>query len=401
MTDYSLWEVILNGDSPTPTRVVDGVVQSVAPLLMNKGKDTLQGSVGLLKIQERMAAMTRVFKQNGSLLIMLLWPFYLQVLLTMSDESLPPSPIYGRYQSGNGYHVVPPPYTGTFMPPKPDLVFNNAPNNVETDQPAFNVQLSPTKPAYDLPHTYRPSLLLLSQQVQSLPAMANTGIERHALPRQAKTVVTKTNLPPIRHINRGLSPKPSNFPPKVTSVKAPMVNAAKGNPQHALKDKGVIDSGCSRHMTRNMSYLFDFEELNGGYVAFGGNLKGGNQSNPSAGVQEQFDAEKVGEEIKQQYVIFPVWSSGFTNPHNTDGNATFDEKEPEFDEKKPKFKVNDSPSSSAQSKKYDDKTKKEAKGKSHVESLTGYRNLSAKFEDFSDKSINEVNAVGTLVSAVG
>nr|GFC90203.1 hypothetical protein [Tanacetum cinerariifolium] len=31
MTDYSLWEVILNGDSPTPTRVVDGVVQAVSP----------------------------------------------------------------------------------------------------------------------------------------------------------------------------------------------------------------------------------------------------------------------------------------------------------------------------------------------------------------------------------
>nr|GFA34741.1 ribonuclease H-like domain-containing protein [Tanacetum cinerariifolium] len=32
MTDYSLWKVILNGDSPTPTRVVDGVVQAVAPI---------------------------------------------------------------------------------------------------------------------------------------------------------------------------------------------------------------------------------------------------------------------------------------------------------------------------------------------------------------------------------
>nr|GEY35422.1 putative ribonuclease H-like domain-containing protein [Tanacetum cinerariifolium] len=47
-----------------------------------------------------------------------------------------------------------------------------------------------------------------------------------------------------------------------------------GNPQHTLKDKGVIDSGWSRHMTWNMSYLFDFEELNSGYVVFGGNLKG-------------------------------------------------------------------------------------------------------------------------------
>nr|GEY65855.1 hypothetical protein [Tanacetum cinerariifolium] len=47
------------------------------------------------------------------------------------------------------------------------------------------------------------------------------------------------------------------------------------NPQHALKDKGVIDSGCSRHKTGNISYLSDFQELNGGYVAFGGNSKGG------------------------------------------------------------------------------------------------------------------------------
>nr|GEV40851.1 ribonuclease H-like domain-containing protein [Tanacetum cinerariifolium] len=31
MTDYSLWEVILNGDTPVPTRIVEGVVQPVAP----------------------------------------------------------------------------------------------------------------------------------------------------------------------------------------------------------------------------------------------------------------------------------------------------------------------------------------------------------------------------------
>nr|GFA26510.1 hypothetical protein [Tanacetum cinerariifolium] len=31
MTNYSLWEAILNGDSPIPTRVIEGVVQPVAP----------------------------------------------------------------------------------------------------------------------------------------------------------------------------------------------------------------------------------------------------------------------------------------------------------------------------------------------------------------------------------
>ncbi|GKB47453.1 ribonuclease H-like domain-containing protein [Tanacetum coccineum] len=48
-----------------------------------------------------------------------------------------------------------------------------------------------------------------------------------------------------------------------------------GNPHLELQEKGVIDSGCSRHMTGNMSYLSDYEEINGGYVAFGGDPKGG------------------------------------------------------------------------------------------------------------------------------
>nr|GEV08652.1 hypothetical protein [Tanacetum cinerariifolium] len=47
-----------------------------------------------------------------------------------------------------------------------------------------------------------------------------------------------------------------------------------GNPQMDLHDQGVINSGCSRHITRNMSYLIDYKEIDKGYVAFGGNPKG-------------------------------------------------------------------------------------------------------------------------------
>nr|GEV37479.1 hypothetical protein [Tanacetum cinerariifolium] len=121
------------------------------------------------------------------------------------------------------------------------------------------------------------------------------------------------------------------------------------------------------------------------------------QTNPSAGFQEKFDAEKAGEESDQQYVLFHVWSSGSTNPQNTDGDAVFVEKEPKFDEKKPESEVNISPSSSAQSRKQDDKTKRQAKDKSPVESFTRYKYLNAEFKDYSDNSINKVNAAGTLV----
>nr|GFC74659.1 hypothetical protein [Tanacetum cinerariifolium] len=53
-----------------------------------------------------------------------------------------------------------------------------------------------------------------------------------------------------------------------------------------------------------------------------------------------------------------------------------------------------------QSRKQDDKTKKEAKGKSHVESVIGYKYLNAEFEDCYDNSNNEVNAAGSIVPTV-
>nr|GEW29934.1 hypothetical protein [Tanacetum cinerariifolium] len=42
-----------------------------------------------------------------------------------------------------------------------------------------------------------------------------------------------------------------------------------GNPQQKEYKKGVIDSGCSRHMTGNKCYFTDFEAYDGGFVSFG------------------------------------------------------------------------------------------------------------------------------------
>nr|GEX98495.1 uncharacterized mitochondrial protein AtMg00810-like [Tanacetum cinerariifolium] len=109
----------------------------------------------------------------------------------------------------------------------------------------------------------------------------------------------------------------------------------------------------------------------------------------------------AGEDNVQQYVLFPLRSSGFKNPQNADGDAAFEGKKPEFERLKPESEVHVSPSRSAQTKKHDDKTKREAKGKSPIEFSIGYRNLSVEFEDFSDNSINEVNAADSLVPAVG
>nr|GEV69570.1 putative ribonuclease H-like domain-containing protein [Tanacetum cinerariifolium] len=268
-------KVILNGDSPTPTRVVDGVVQAVAPTIAN-------------------------FE---------------------SYESVPTSPVHDRYKSSEGYHDVPPPYTETFMPPKPDLVFHDAPTASETITNVLNVKHNTSKPNKDFSQSNRPSTHIIDDWVSKSEDKYKVVLTRSRLvplnvARHVTTVGPQTHVKhqrPVKHIfnkphssirrpiNHRPAPKYSNFRQKVTTAKPKKVNVVKGtkgnriqvsnglgpqntlsfffdvqgNPQQALKDKGVIDSVCSKHMTGNITYLSDFEEINEGYVAFGGNLKGG------------------------------------------------------------------------------------------------------------------------------
>ncbi|GJY01362.1 ribonuclease H-like domain-containing protein [Tanacetum coccineum] len=69
--------------------------------------------------------------------------------------------------------------------------------------------------------------------------------------------------------------------PKAVNTARPnsaVVNAVRANQANAghlqKEDRGYFDSGCSRHMTGNMSYLTDFKEFDGGYVTFGGGARG-------------------------------------------------------------------------------------------------------------------------------
>nr|GEX98073.1 retrovirus-related Pol polyprotein from transposon TNT 1-94 [Tanacetum cinerariifolium] len=107
-------------------------------------------------------------------------------------------------------------------------------------------------------------------------------------------------------------------------------------------------------------------------------------------------------ELKEEvYVSQP---EGFVDPnhptHNIDDDVAIRGKKPEFEGENLESEVHVSSSSSAQTKKHDDKTKREAKGKSPVESSTGYGNLSAEFKDFSDNSTNTFSADGPSNTAV-
>nr|GEY42679.1 ribonuclease H-like domain-containing protein [Tanacetum cinerariifolium] len=339
-------------------------------------------------------------------------------------------------------------------------------------------------------------------------------------PRYTHPVVTKSKSPIRRHITHSPSSKTSNSPFRVTAIKALVVSAAQGmqgkwvwRPKFPIldhdsrttsasmtlkrfdyndalgrskSDKGVIDSGCSRHMTGNMSYLSDFDELNGGYVAFGGNPKGGkitgkgkiktgkldfdgiyfvkglkfnlfsvspmcdeknnvlftdteclvlspdfklpdesqvllrvprennmynvNLKNivPSGDLTCLFakatnDKSNLWHRRKNKTLIeaartiltdsllpIPFWAevvntACYVQNKNNEEDAAFDGKEHDIDAKKPESEVFLSPSSSAQSRKQDDKTKKEAKGKIHV-NATGFI-----VPTFGQNSLNSTN----------
>nr|GEU53803.1 hypothetical protein [Tanacetum cinerariifolium] len=272
-----------------------------------------------------------------------------------SVDSVSTSPVNDRYKSGEGYHAVSPPYTGTFMPSKPDLVFNDAPPASESIAHVVNVESSSNKPSKDMSNTLRPdasiikdwtsdsedeteiesvtkrkepSFIQTSEHVKtpresvkkvepnkqtknfetdnqksrvrmthphsnrnvvpiavltrsrllSLNAArpVSTAIHQTTVksPRPVKHVVTKKHPPIRRPINHRPTTKNSNFNKKVTTVKVNKVNVVQGvkgnadnasanwgNPHQVLKDKGFIDSGCSRHMTGNISFFQTLKKL--------------------------------------------------------------------------------------------------------------------------------------------
>nr|GEZ52532.1 putative ribonuclease H-like domain-containing protein [Tanacetum cinerariifolium] len=112
------------------------------------------------------------------------------------NDSWPPSNLYDRFVPSGGYHAVPPLVSGTFMPPKPDLVFHTPPSD-ENEHLTFNVQLSPTKPEQDLPS--RPSAPIIKdwvsdseeedmpQVIKDVPSFAQTHSPSKGLRRTKKT----------------------------------------------------------------------------------------------------------------------------------------------------------------------------------------------------------------------
>nr|GEY61282.1 hypothetical protein [Tanacetum cinerariifolium] len=108
-----------------------------------------------------------------------------------------------------------------------------------------------------------------------------------------------------------------------SSQAASTSTAKKDDPHKALKDKGIVDSGCFRHMTGNKAYLADYQEFKSGSVAFGGSnerITVENQANKSAGLKEANNsigtqanddqgANSKEINLNEEHFVLPIWSA--------------------------------------------------------------------------------------------
>nr|GEX97272.1 hypothetical protein [Tanacetum cinerariifolium] len=90
-----------------------------------------------------------------------------ELISSESDVSMPTSSVHDRYKQGERYHAVPFLYTGTFMPPKPDLVFNDAPTTSKTVSTVLNVEPKDESEGEPMPTQTTPSFVQTSEHVKT------------------------------------------------------------------------------------------------------------------------------------------------------------------------------------------------------------------------------------------
>nr|GEX64895.1 hypothetical protein [Tanacetum cinerariifolium] len=170
-------------------------------------------------------------------------------------DSLLESQRLDKNKEGLGYSAVPPPPAQIYSSPKKDMSWTGLPE-FEDDTVTDYSRHAPT--------------------VESCPDDA----------QNKNSSVTKTEASPstispksfIKFVKANDSPTTSKTNKAKTAKKLPVKYAEQyrkptkkpnGSSQNNFDGKGYWDSGFSRHMTSNISYLSDFQPFDGGYVSFG------------------------------------------------------------------------------------------------------------------------------------
>nr|GEW43387.1 ribonuclease H-like domain-containing protein [Tanacetum cinerariifolium] len=208
-----------------------------------------------------------------------------------------------KYNTCEGYHAVSPPYTGNFMPPKPDLVFADehvvcesitslpgiAKSKVKTNESKLKTVSEPVieywvsdsedenkietkskqiKPSFAKVKFVKPTEHVKSPRKSVKQEESNRQTKYPRKNSQSPRVLTNSGLKTLntaRQTSSRAAVSVNTARPINTAYPRSTVNGARptsnSNPQQELQEKGVIDSGCSRHMTGNMSFFWSMKRL--------------------------------------------------------------------------------------------------------------------------------------------
>nr|GEU98936.1 retrovirus-related Pol polyprotein from transposon TNT 1-94 [Tanacetum cinerariifolium] len=324
-----------------------------------------------------------------------------ELLSSESDVSMPTSSVHDRYKSGERYHDVPPPYTGTFMPPKPDLVFHDAPTAIETVPAARMTHPHPYRRVGPITVLTRSRLVPVTDARPVTTDVPQTKVQHY---KPTTHGVNKAHSPIRRPINHKTSPKNSNFHQQVITVKATHVNVVQGikgnlaeavNTAYYVQNRVLVTKPYNKTpyelllgRTHSIGFMrpfdcpvtilntldplekFDGKVDEGFLVGYSVSTKAFRVFNSRTIIVQEtlhinfienkpnvegseptwlFDIDTLIQSMNYQPVVVGNQPNASVDPHNTDADA--------FNVKEPEFVVHVSLSSCVKTKKHDDKTK--------------------------------------------
>ncbi|GJV41711.1 putative ribonuclease H-like domain-containing protein [Tanacetum coccineum] len=254
----------------------------------------------------------------------------LQSVFLNKESELEKQPLYDRFVTAGGMHVVPPPMIGNYMPSGPDVEIDysqftygpnqSQPSESETQTSDFDTCESDCSVET---HESLPEPTVNEPKVVNQPKVRSDApiIEEYESDNEDEYVPQPTKeqeQPNFASTNKQVKTPRKTVKNQFTHSKNPTVDkkglgygftaracflvllGGKGklllSPQQVvigdkkditgkislntivdqdylhrtLKHKGIIDSGCSRHMSGNKAYLAAYQDFNRGPVAFGG-----------------------------------------------------------------------------------------------------------------------------------
>ncbi|GKA45424.1 putative ribonuclease H-like domain-containing protein [Tanacetum coccineum] len=189
-----------------------------------------------------------------------------------SDSENPP--LHKRLVKTCEMQAVPPPMTGNYLPSGPDIEIDDSQYTYgpRKSQPSESESQTTELDTCDSNTSTEPSELVSEpvvneSNIEVQPKVWSDApiIEEYESDSDDEYVSVQTKGPSPSFANKQVKTPRENVKNQSTHSQKP-----KENTQRTLKNKGIIDSRCSRHMTGNKAYLANFQDFYGGPVAFGG-----------------------------------------------------------------------------------------------------------------------------------